>query len=286
MWQILYDSGGLKWPAYAFLYGMAGSLFMALSVILARGHNVPLRPRRVLDWSLGFLAAYIILSRLGSVLYQQPENYIEESFNLAAKGRATHIAAFLIAIIFLLVGWKRWKLNRLWACWAGPFLLAVAVGYIGCYCYGCCYGRPAEKDFPLAVQFPVIHNNHGRVVGAPAAVEQNKEGLLPPDAKHSLPVHPTQLYYVVLYGVLGLFVTLGAALRPRREWFFAAMWLYFLVRVIVDPFRSFGGDMTIYEASPLVRGAQFGFLTLVGVVWLFLKVLHRGDITKQTSHGT
>jgi len=285
MGNVLYQIGGLKLYAYPFIYGVAGSLFLALSLILARRHNVPLRPRRVLDWSLGFLAAYIIFARVGSVLYQQPANYIEESINLAEKGRATHIAAFIIVLIFLLVVWKRWKFNSLWACWAGPFLLAVAVGYIGCFCYGCCYGRPVEKDFPLGVQFPATYN-HGRVVGAPAAVEQSRTGILPDHAERSLPVHPTQLYYVALFGALGAFVTLGSWRKPRREWFFAAMWLYFLVRVIVDPFRSFGGAMSIYESSPLVRGLQFGFLTLVGVVWLILKAARRGDITRRTSHGT
>jgi phosphatidylglycerol:prolipoprotein diacylglycerol transferase len=282
MWNIIYEIGGVKIVAYPFLYGVAGALFLALSVILAQRHNVPLSPRRVLDCSLGFLAAYIIFSRIGSVLYHQPKDYVQESVNLAEKGRATHVAAFIIVLVFLLISWKRWKFNGLWTCWAGPFLLAVAVGYIGCFCLGCCYGRPAEKDFPLAVQFPVVHS-HGEVIGAPAAAEQSKEGLLPERAEHSLPVHPTQLYYVALFGALGLLVTLGSALRPRREWFFAAMWMYFLVRVIVDPFRSFGGSMSVYESSPLVRGMQFAILTLVGVVWLFLKARGRAA---GTSNGT
>jgi len=61
--------------------------------------------------------------------------------------------------------------------------LGHACGRIGCFFYGCCYGR--MSDSPLAVSFPVH---------SPAWYEQLSAGLIDPGAARSLPVLPTQLF--------------------------------------------------------------------------------------------
>ena len=61
--------------------------------------------------------------------------------------------------------------------------LGHACGRIGCFFYGCCYGR--LSDSPLAVSFPRF---------SPAWHEQVASGALLPSAATSLPVLPTQLF--------------------------------------------------------------------------------------------
>ncbi len=56
-------------------------------------------------------------------------------------------------------------------------------GRIGCFFYGCCYGR--LSDSPCAVCFPR---------SSPAWYEQMRDGLIKHDAQHALPVLPTQLF--------------------------------------------------------------------------------------------
>ena len=83
--------------------------------------------------------------------------------------------------------------------------LGHACGRIGCFFYGCCYGR--LSDSALAVSFP-MHS--------PAWYEQVSSGLIAPDAARSLPVLPTQLFeaaaLLVFFAVL-----LWVYLRWRRH---------------------------------------------------------------------
>ena len=82
--------------------------------------------------------------------------------------------------------------------------LGHACGRIGCFFYGCCYGRLG--DSPFAVSVP-MHS--------PAWYEQVSTGLLKPSAVCSLPVLPTQLFeaaaLLVLFAVL-----LAVYVRLRR----------------------------------------------------------------------
>jgi phosphatidylglycerol:prolipoprotein diacylglycerol transferase len=71
---------------------------------------------------------------------------------------------------------------------APSFLVGLALGRIGCFLNGCCYGGPTS--LPWAVRFPP---------GSPPYADQAHQGLLsavsPP--AHSLPVHPAQLYSAI-----------------------------------------------------------------------------------------
>ena len=66
-------------------------------------------------------------------------------------------------------------------------------GRIGCFFYGCCYGKVSEAA--CAVCFPR---------GSPAWYEQMNAGLIAADARASLPVLPTQLFEAAAVGVLFL----------------------------------------------------------------------------------
>lgn len=79
--------------------------------------------------------------------------------------------------------------------------LGHAFGRIGCFFFGCCYGRASESAF--AVCFPRF---------SPAWHEQVTKGLLQPSAACSLPVLPTQLFEAAALLVLFVFLFL----RYRR----------------------------------------------------------------------
>ena len=79
--------------------------------------------------------------------------------------------------------------------------LGHAFGRIGCFFYGCCYGRASESAF--AVCFPRF---------SPAWHEQVSKGLIQSSAACSLPVLPTQLFEAAALLVLFAFLFL----RYRR----------------------------------------------------------------------
>jgi len=82
--------------------------------------------------------------------------------------------------------------------------LGHACGRIGCFFYGCCYGR--ISDSPLAVSFP----RH-----SPAWYQQLNDGLIDSTASASLPVLPTQLFEAA--ALLVLFAVLFAVYRRYRR---------------------------------------------------------------------
>lgn len=84
--------------------------------------------------------------------------------------------------------------------------LGHAFGRIGCFFYGCCYGRVSESAF--AVTFPRL---------SPAWFEQYNAGLIPSDSARSLAVLPTQLFeaaaLLVLFAVLVILYRRFASVR-------------------------------------------------------------------------
>ncbi len=81
--------------------------------------------------------------------------------------------------------------------------LGLAVGRLGCFFAGCCFGAPT--DSPLGVVFPP---------GSDASVAQAKLGTLAGRALWSHPVHPTQLYEAA--GALLIAATVAFFVRPRQ----------------------------------------------------------------------
>lgn len=112
----------------------------------------------------------------------------------------------LILAIAVFVIWCRAKkegLVRMADLFATVIPLGHAFGRVGCFFYGCCYGR--LSDCACAVSFPR---------GSPAWYEQVNAGKLASDAASALPVLPTQLFEAA--SVLGLFGVLF--LVYRRFW--------------------------------------------------------------------
>lgn len=116
---------------------------------------------------------------------------------------------------------------------AMPYVpIAQAFGRGGCFLKGCCHGARAD-DLPWAVCFPP---------GSPAYhTHQEQYADFPADALWSYPVHPTQIYSILLL------LCLSAALlyaRKRRPFIGFTLPLYFILygvcRFIVEIFRGDG----------------------------------------------
>jgi len=104
---------------------------------------------------------------------------------------------------------------------------SAAVGRLGCFFAGCCYGKPTSGDW--GVSFPV---------GTPAQVDQAAARLIS-DAEASLPVYPTQLFESAAQ--LALFVLL-VYLSPRKRFHGQLLltWLlgYSLLRLLIEVYRG------------------------------------------------
>jgi phosphatidylglycerol:prolipoprotein diacylglycerol transferase len=140
-----------------------------------------------------------------------------------------------------------------------------AIGRLGCFSAGCCYGKPAEV--PWTVTF---HDAYAaRTVGTPL----------------DTPLHPTQLYEAVACLAI-FFVLIRMASRKRFDGqvTVAYILLYSMVRFVIEFFR---GDA--------VRGTVFGWLSTsqfiailmaLGAVLVFPYLVKRNRLAPPPAPGS
>ncbi|MBT6660233.1 MAG: prolipoprotein diacylglyceryl transferase [Verrucomicrobia bacterium] len=144
------------------------------------------------------------------------------------------IGAALAVILYTRFHGKQplWKIAD---AFAPSIPLGHALGRLGCLMYGCCFG--AACDLPWAVQFPAYSPAYDAL------------GQAPGDAAHSVHVHPTQIYSVLLNAALyGGLVWLYRRKRFDGQVFAVYLVGYSLNRFAVEFFR---GD---YPAEQLWLG--------------------------------
>ena len=88
---------------------------------------------------------------------------------------------------FIYLHWKRLNTGAFANACAPAMALGLALTRTGCFLKGCNFGTPT--DLPWGVSFPP---------DSEAFAKQVTQNLIAPDAAISLPVHPTQLYEVLL----------------------------------------------------------------------------------------
>jgi len=109
-----------------------------------------------------------------------------------------------IVVFFLWCKIKKMRPLELANLLAAVIPLGHACGRIGCFFYGCCWGK--ISDSPLAVSFPRL---------SPAWYDQVAKGQIESSALSSLPVLPTQLFESA--ALLALFaVLISVYLKYRR----------------------------------------------------------------------
>lgn len=180
----------------------------------------------------------------------------------------------LISAIVAYFAWcivKREKFTALSDLMCTVVPLGHAFGRIGCFFFGCCYGR--RSDCACAVHFPFR---------SPAWHEQVNGGLLSPTAHESLGVLPTQLFEAG--ALLVLFVALILAYRrwSARRGLVTGMYMvgYALLRFPLEYLR---GDPRA-EVGPfsIAQTISLGMIIL-GLAFIFRAVKGSADSTNDLS---
>lgn len=247
--------GAARWlvPGYPFMLAL-GAILGAVVVVESTA-RVGYARRRTLEV---LLAAYLggLLGAATIPLAQAIAAWIAAGRFVARSGLAAYggLLGGLLASVLVL---RRQRLAVL------PFLdagaPALGLGYffarLGCFLAGCDYGRPT--DAPIGVRFPQ---------GSFAWVDHVERGLVPPDARASLPVHPTQLYLAFLGLALFLVVPRLPLRRDgaRVAAYFAA---YAFGRSAIELLR---GDASRGAVGPLSTSQAIALATLVaiGAAWI------------------
>lgn len=151
--------------------------------------------------------------------------------------------AALVAVSF--ARRERWSFAVLGDVFAPGLAVGHALGRLGCFAAGCCFGK---ESGPWGVAFPS---------GSVAFEELGSLGQLPPGSAFTPPLHPTQLYEAG--GELAIFALL-LALRPRLRARPGALLLVYAalyagLRFVVEMFRGDVARRYVVElATPRLAG--------------------------------
>lgn len=153
MHPIIYQFGSIS----IYSYGVCLALAFAVATFLARQEAVrrSVDPEKILNLALGLVICGVLGARLLYIL-QNLEFYFHYPIEIIMlyKGGLSFYGGFILATVWALFFLQRQRLAPLATLdIIAPFLaLAQAIGRIGCFLNGCCYGIAAT--FPLAVRFP------------------------------------------------------------------------------------------------------------------------------------
>ena len=182
-------------PSSHILFWLAGGIVGGMvALVLSHRDRLPVG-RCAVAWLIS-----MTVTQLGSRLYYILDNDVPMSVwaYQGPLGGGVRIPGGLLACFFVMPFVLRaLKLPILrFADAAVPAAaLAIALGRISCLVGGCCFGR--LTDLPWSIQFGPL---------SPARFNHLQQGLIPPEARFSLPVHPLQVYFVLAALSLGLFL--------------------------------------------------------------------------------
>jgi phosphatidylglycerol---prolipoprotein diacylglyceryl transferase len=227
MSPVLFQFGETEVESYAVFMAVAFIAAWAMTVGLARRRGLPAE----IVGSTTVIAVVVgVIAARGAWLAGHPEAW-EGVLSLAAlrAGEMLPYAGLTVGLLASAVhlGLRRVSPAAAWDVAAPAFCLGTMLERIGALLAGTSVGGYAP-GVPWAIRYPA---------DSTVFVEQRRTlgSLLPAGAEESLPVHPTQLYAVLLAGV-GLWIALRMLKTPRRDGdVFLAMAAYALgVRVLVE----------------------------------------------------
>jgi phosphatidylglycerol:prolipoprotein diacylglycerol transferase len=217
MFPVLFKIGPLTIHTYGFL--IAAGVLVGLGLAAKQAGKTGVSRDRILDFGMYALASGIIGARVFFVLIDWSYYRVHPSAILKIwEGGLVFYGGVLFAVPTAL-----WYVRRSGLClwptadiWAPSLAIGHAIGRIGCFCAGCCYGRPAG--------------------GLSWAVTFTASDTL---AVKGVPLHPTQLYEsaaeLLNFSVLMI-------LRRRQSFQGQLFWVYILnysvIRSVVEMFRG------------------------------------------------
>ena len=265
MFQVLLEVPGTGIRIYGFglMLFLAFLAGMALASRLARRSG--LDPEIIYD-----LAFWVILGGLvgarGFYVVQHREaiDSFVDAFKIWEGGIVLYGSLMGAAAGFCLCWWRRrFPFLPVLDVVAPAAALGVALGRVGCFLNGCCYGDIC--DLPWAVRFPAE---------TLPWIDQVRGGLIPSGALRTLPIHPTQLYSA-LDGLILCALLLAYFPLRRRDGEVMALLIvtYPVTRFLIERLRDDEG--AIFAGLTISQNGSVLLLLLGACFWAYLRTLPR-----------
>lgn len=210
-------------PSYGLLF--ASGALLAWWWFVRRGRSLGVPEEQLFNLSFYTLLAGILGAKLTLVIVDW-EAYLEHPALLLGTIRSAGVVIggiFAGSLAFTFFAHRNgMPLHRLGDAIAAPLVFAQALGRLGCFCAGCCWGKPAAEGSRFGVVFTDPH-----------AAEQTGVPL-------GVALVPTQLMHLVSNLLLALVLTWlwHLRLKPAGSVFWIYVLLYSLSRGIIEFWRG------------------------------------------------
>jgi phosphatidylglycerol---prolipoprotein diacylglyceryl transferase len=257
MCRVLLIIPGLGLKLHSFSLMLLLACFAAFHLAARRARRERLDPGTIDDLAVWLFTGGILGARVLFVLQNPGAIHRWTDIVTIWRGGIVFYGCILGGLAGSLLYWARRPFPfRATADAVAPALaLGIAVGRIGCFLNGCCYGDRCDR--PWAVSFPA---------GTLPWVRHVQAGLIPPGSPRSLPVHPKQLYAALAgLALLGLL----SAYYPRRrrdgEVMALLMISYPVTRFLIEFFR--GDEGGLYAGLTISQYISIVLLACGLVAW-------------------
>jgi phosphatidylglycerol:prolipoprotein diacylglycerol transferase len=247
--------GPLALPTYGILLVLG--MLAGLWVVTRQARKAGLMPETITDMAVyaiiaGLIGAKVLLLVVEWPYYSRNPRELLSLFQSGGVFYGGLLGAIPVAFWYArrhqLDGWKTADVL------APGVVVGQAVGRIGCFMAGCCYGKPA--DVPWAVTFRDLYAN--RNVGTPL----------------DTPLHPTQIYEsLACFLIFAFLLWMAPRKRFHGQVVLAYVVLYAVARFIVEMFR--GDAVRGFVLGGRLSTSQFIAVLMVLAAGLVLPYLWR-----------
>ncbi len=246
----LFSIGPLTLHTYGLFVAIGLVTGIIVTIPIGRSHGIDFQ--KIMDMGLIIIIAGIIGSRLAYVLinFSYYKTNLMDIVKLWNGGLV--FSGGLIAVLLVMLWYARRISHSLWQIgdlWAPGAAIGQAIGRIGCFMAGCCYGRPT--DMPWGVVFT------------------DTRCLVPQDMLN-ISLHPTQIYS----SLSGLIIFIILMILSAKKRFEGQVMLWFLIlhstgRLLVERFR--GDDRGLILGGAWTATQLLTVIILIGsIIMLFI----------------
>ncbi|MDR4506833.1 MAG: prolipoprotein diacylglyceryl transferase [Candidatus Brocadiaceae bacterium] len=250
-------------PVYAYGFMLMVAFFFAILIARWRAKKEGVAPDKITDLGIYLVCAGIVGARVFFVLqfFHEYKNDLLGIFKVY-EGGLVYFGGLFAAIITLFVYAKKNHLPvlKIIDIVAPSTALGLAIGRIGCFMNGCCFGKVA-LHLPWGICFPKTYDKTGMVDGSPAFLYQCNQGLIHLSDVKTLPVHPAQLY--AFLSNLALFFILNLFFAYRKKNGEVVLLFGMLYAVIRYSMESLRGDNPLY----------FNLLTIAQIISIIVFII-------------
>jgi phosphatidylglycerol:prolipoprotein diacylglycerol transferase len=241
---------------------VAIGFLVAIYIAARRARKQGLPPQIVFDLGLYILVSSLLGARIFHAI-QHPSHY--DSFLDVLKvwkGGLTYYGGFILSLIVcvLYIRWQKLPLGKVVDILGPSSIIGLAIGRIGCFLAGCCFGKPTS--LPWGVSFP-----------------ENSLAWLEVSSQK---VHPTQIYsFLSLTMIFIILNVLRKYMRFSGQLFLLTAIMYAIHRFSIDFLRYYSPDERMGTlADSQVMSILIGVIAVAVMVVLYMRQVKPDDPVK------